>query len=123
MAYFGPRQGRGGFRGTARAQGTSVAAPMVTGGLLLMKQLFRDQLSNTDLAARLLETADRSGVYADAAIYGRGLMDLGTATSPVGEPVIAVASHVSGPGAALSDTSLQLGLAFGDAFATALGRA
>ncbi|MDE0408255.1 MAG: S8 family serine peptidase [Alphaproteobacteria bacterium] len=122
VAYFGPHQGRSGVRGTARAPGTSFAAPMVTGGLLLMKQLFRDQLSNTDLAARLLETADRSGVYADAAIYGRGLMDLGAATSPVGEPVIAVASHVGGPGgAALNDTSLQLGPAFGDAFAAAFG--
>ena len=121
VAYFGPHQGRSGVRGTARVPGTSVAAPMVTGGLLLMKQLFRDQLSNTDLAARLLETADRSGAYADAAIYGRGLMDLGAATSPVGEPVFAVASHVGGPSAALGDTSLQLGLAFGDAFAAALG--
>ena len=55
---------------------------MVAGGLAIMKQLFRDQLSNTELVTRLFETADRSGVYADAAIYGRSSMDLGAATSP-----------------------------------------
>ena len=57
---------------------------MVSGGLALMKQIFRGQLSNTDLVTRLYETADRSGFYADAAVYGRGSMDLGAATSPVG---------------------------------------
>ena len=57
---------------------------MVSGGLAIMKQLFRDRLSNTELVARLLETADNSGVYADRALYGRGLVDLGAATSPVG---------------------------------------
>ncbi len=122
VAYFGPYRGRVGVRGIDHAPGTSVAAPMATGGLLLMKQLFRDQLSNTDLAARLLETADRSGDYADAAIYGRGLMDLGAATAPVGEPTIVVASHVGGPGASLGGTSLELGPAFGDALLPALGQ-
>ena len=95
-AYFGPFRGRDGVRGTVPLRGTSLAAPMVTGGLALMKQLFRDQLSNPDLVARLMETADRSGVYADAAIYGQGLMDLGAATSPVGEPVVAAGLHVDG---------------------------
>ena len=66
-AYFGPYQGRDGVRGTVGVRGTSFAAPMVTGGLALMKQFFRDQLPNTNLVARLLETADRSGVWADSA--------------------------------------------------------
>ena len=115
VAYFGPHRGRDGVRSSARALGTSFAAPMVTGGLALMKQLFRGQLSNTDLVARLLETADRSGVYADAAVYGRGLMDLGAATSPVGDPVVVVAGlDAGGPGAPLRETGLQLGAAFGD---------
>ena len=120
-AYFGPHRGRDGVRGAAALSGTSFAAPMATGGLALMKQLFRGQLSNTDLVARLLETADRTGIYGDAAVYGRGLMDLGAATAPVGEPVVAVASRVGGPGAALGATGLQLGPAFGDAFASSLG--
>ena len=120
LAYFGPHRGRDGVRGTAVGRGTSYAAPMVTGGLALMKQLFRGQLSNTDLAARLLHTADRSGVYADASVYGRGLMDLGAATAPVGDPVVAAGRRVDGPGALVSDTGLSLGGAFGDRLAAAL---
>ena len=119
LAYFGPFEDGPG-RGFATAGGTSLAAPMVTGGLALMKHYFRGQVSNTDLLARLLETADRTGPYADAEIYGRGLMDLGTATSPVGEEVVAVGSRVGAAGAALGQTSLELGPAFGDSFASSL---
>ena len=121
VAYFGPDSvGTPGIRGIGTVSGTSVAAPMVTGGLALMKQYFRSQLSNTDLLSRLLATADRSGPYADAAIYGRGLMDLGAATSPVGDPSVALGNLVDGPGAALHSTSLNPGPAFGDAFAESL---
>ena len=120
VAYFGPHEGRVGVRATAHAQGTSFAAPMVTGGLALMKQLFRDQLSNTDLVARLLDTADDSGIYADAEVYGQGLMDLGAATSPVGDPVVAVGLGVGGPFAPLAETGLRLGAAFGDGLVSSL---
>ena len=121
LAYFGPYRGTDGVRSSARASGTSYAAPMVTGGLALMKQLFRGQLSNTDLVARLLQTADRSGVYADAAVYGRGLMDLGAATSPVGDPVVVAGLDAGGPGALLRKTGLRLGAAFGDGPLASLG--
>ena len=98
VAYFGPDgDANPRVRGTARFGGTSLAAPMVTGGLALMKHHFRDQISNTDLLARLLQTANRSGPYADATIYGRGLMDLGAATSPVGETTVAMGALVQGP--------------------------
>lgn len=120
VSYFGPHEGEIGIRGVATGGGTSYAAPMVTGGLALMKQYFRGQVSNTDLLARLLETADRSGIYANAAIYGRGLLDLGAATSPVGKPVVVMGNRVESSGAALSGSTLQLGLAFGDALAPAL---
>ena len=120
VSYFGPHPDGTPVRGVAAAGGTSFAAPMVTGGLALMKQYFRGQLSNVDLLARLLETANRNGLYAEAAIYGHGLMDLGAATSPVGQPVVAMGDGVGSPGAAVQDTSLQVGLAFGDAFAPSL---
>ncbi|MDE0276667.1 MAG: S8 family serine peptidase [Defluviicoccus sp.] len=120
VAVFGRVRGRDGVRTVGRGVGTSYAAPMVTGGLALMKQLFRGQLSNTDLAARLLETADRSGVYADASVYGRGLMDLGAATAPVGDPVVVAGLSVDGPGALVRETGLHLGGAFGDGLAGAL---
>ena len=87
---------------------------MVTGGLAVMKHLFRDQLSNTNLAARILETADRSGRYADAALYGQGLLDLGAATSPVGTTEIAMSATVNGGGTPLAGTGLVPGGALGE---------
>ena len=64
--------------------GTSLAAPYVSGSLALMKQLFRGQISNTQLVSRLLTTAKDDGVYANTAIYGQGLLDLGAASNPWG---------------------------------------
>ena len=107
-------------RGITRWNGTSLAAPFVTGGLAVVKHYFRDQLSNTDVLARVLETADRSGPYADAERYGRGLMDLGAATSPVGATMVALGDQVNGSAAALGATGLQLGQAFGDGLSQSL---
>ena len=88
---------------------------MVAGGLAVMRQIFRDQLSNTELVTRLFETADDEGVYADRAVYGRGAMDLRAATWPVGVLDVPVESNrADGPGAALLGTRLQAGAAFGD---------
>ena len=112
-AYFGPYQGDV-VRGFATGDGTSFAAPMVAGGLALMKQLFRDQLSNTDLVTRLFATADKTGAYADSAIYGQGSMDLGVATSPAGVLEFPVGDSVGQNGFSFLSTRLQPGSAFGD---------
>ena len=122
VAYFGPDFGNGdpGSQTIARTSGTSFAAPMVTGGLAVLKQLFRDQLPNTDLAARLLATADGGGRYADREIYGHGLMDLGAATAPVGEPQVVLGDRVDGGGAALQTTHVELGVALGDGLTRSL---
>ncbi len=113
FAYFGPYQGNV-VRGIAAGSGTSFAAPMVAGGLAIMRQLFRDQLSNTELVTRLFETADSSGFYADSAIYGRGSMDLGAAASPVGVLEFPEGESVGQNGFSLLSTRLQPGTAFGD---------
>ncbi len=113
FAYFGPHQGSV-FRGFTAGSGTSFAAPMVAGGLAIMKQLFRDQLSNTDLVTRLFATADKTGAYADPAIYGQGAMDLGAATSPVGVLEFPEGGEVGQSGFSLMSTGFQLGTAFGD---------
>ena len=114
-AYFGPDPDTNevihGYSSGRR--GTSYAAPMVAGGLALMKQLFRDQLSNTELVTRLFETADDNGIYADSAIYGHGAMDLGAATSPVGVLEVLRTNAVSS-GLRLRSTRLRPGAAFGD---------
>ena len=117
VAYFGPHEVTGApARGYGfNFRGTSFAAPMVAGGLAVMKQLFRDQLSNTELVTRLFETADDEGVYADRAVYGHGAMDLRAATWPVGVLDVPVESdRADGAGASLLGTRLQAGAAFGD---------
>lgn len=121
VAYFGPHLGVPGARGfLSNATGTSFAAPMVAGGLAVMKSLFRDQLSNTELVTRLFATADKSGRYADRSIYGQGMMDLGAATYPVGNTMVAGGDTVSDGGIGLRLTSLRLGGAFGDALGQSL---
>ena len=69
--------------------GTSFAAPIVSGSLALLRHFFRNadgsyQLGNTELVTRLLFTANRQGIYADSDIYGAGLIDLDAATRPAG---------------------------------------
>ena len=92
-----------------------MAAPFVAGGLAVMKQLFRDQLSNTELVTRLFETANDQGAYANRAVYGRGAMDLRAATSPVGVLGVPIESNRAvGRGAVLVATRLQAGEPFGD---------
>ena len=114
VAYYGPDPDPN-APDNRTGSGTSYAAPMVAGGLAVMKQLFRDQLSNTELVTRLFETADDEGVYADGAVYGRGAMDLRAATWPVGVLDVPVESdRADGAGAALLGTRLKAGAAFGD---------
>ena len=118
LAYFGPREEEVGVQGYARGRGTSYATPMVAGGLAVMKQLFRDQLSNEELVSRLFATADRTGIYADRAIYGQGRMDLGAATSPVGVLEVPLATGLATAAhAPLGSTGLRLGAAFGEGLA------
>lgn len=119
-AYFGPHEGQDAFQGLSTAKGTSFAAPMVTGGLAVMKHLFRDQLSNTDLLARLLDTAEDDGIYADSSVYGHGLLDLGAATSPVGVMGFTLGNRIENTGVPLQASQLQSGPAIGDGIALSL---
>ena len=87
---------------------------MVSGGLAIMKQLFRDQLGNEELVTRLLETADSTGVFSDRAIYGRGKLDLAAATHPVGILEVPIGPNVGQAGHGLGPTHLGLGAPFGN---------
>lgn len=119
VAYFGPHQGRPG-RGFWSVSGTSFAAPMVSGSLAVMKQLFRNQLSNTELVTRLFATADKDGKFADREIYGQGMLDLGSSASPVGATGITLGNTVGSPGVNIQSTGLRLGGALGDGLGQAL---
>lgn len=64
--------------------GTSMAAPHVTGGVAVVTGAFPN-LSSEKVVNRLFVTANHEGIYADKAIYGHGLMNLGQATLPIGQ--------------------------------------
>lgn len=111
------------FRVLLNAQGTSVATPMVSGGLALMKHFFRDQLSNRELLARLFATADKSGIYGTSSIYGQGMMDLGAAVLPVDNAQVMMNSRVGengNDGHSIQTTQLRMGRAFGNSLSRSL---
>lgn len=66
-------------------EGTSFSAPIVSGGIALVLQQFRNQLTPRQAALRVVNTADNTGFYNDPNTYGAGLLDLEAATSPIGE--------------------------------------
>ena len=87
--------------------GTSFAAPIVSGALALLMEHFRGTRGNTEVVKRMLDTADRSGRYANSAIYGAGHLDLEAALSPVGTLSVGQAAR------GLYDSSLQVPAIFG----------
>ena len=99
--------------------GTSFAAPHVTGAIAVLIDFFGDRLGHHEIVQRLLATANKSGDYADQAIYGQGLLDLKAATEPVGATSLLTGTGLSGPSVAASATRLLNGVAFGDAWANA----
>ena len=121
-AYYGPHpiDNTPGARGAHSPSGTSFSAPMVTGALVVMKHYYRDQLANTALVSRLLETANDRGIYASSSIYGHGLLDLDAALTPRGTQQVALGNRVDGPGVDLTRTGLTLGDALGDGLKQAL---
>ena len=110
-----------GNNGWGISYGTSLAAPYVSGSLAVMKQMFRDQLSNEQLVSRLFSTAKDDGIYANSAIYGHGLLDLGAATNPWGVPgLMGTQSSATGTGASLDTSFMSLGAPLGDSLPQAL---
>ena len=65
--------------------GTSFAAPVVAGAVAILQQQWPN-LTNAQIKEILFRTANKSGVYANTATYGQGLLDLAAASQPVGSP-------------------------------------
>ena len=108
----------------SRAYGTSFAAPQVSGALALVKEYFNRMggIGNDELVQRILETADKSGIYANERIYGAGLLDLGNALTPQGELQLLSGRSVSDSEShSLSASGLRTGAAFGDSIGKSLG--
>ena len=107
-----------GENGYATDQGTSLAAPTVAGSLAILKQAF-PSLGNDELVTRLFATANKTGMYAAASIYGQGLVDLDAATQPVGTTNILLNGPLNGPSSSELTTKFESTPPFGDAFVNA----
>jgi hypothetical protein len=92
--------------------GTSFAAPHVAGALALLLQAF-PTLTGAQAVSLLETTADHTGIYANSAVYGFGLIDLQTAFTPVGTMSVPTASGGTMTGAPAAGT--ELAASFGDA--------
>ena len=96
-----------------RKSGTSMAAPHVSGAVAVLMDLF-PELTAQQIVARLLETADKTGIYANSAIFGQGLLDLDAATQPIGVAIVLTGETTRGTAHRLDASRVQLGAAFGD---------
>ena len=133
----------GSLRDYVRGQGTSVAAPMVAGGLAVVMQYFGDSLGHTEVLQRLYTTADKTGPAAPdrpateycpdwlntddnprdcelSSTHGQGIMDIGAATRPVGQLLTTTSANLDGPKKAASASRLQQSPASGNAMLTSL---
>ena len=93
--------------GYDRSEGTSLAAPQVSGALAALKSMFPN-LGFQDVRDRILFTADRTGIYAESSIYGQGLLDLDAASRPVGGTLFSLGRHDDGPVVTTHDARLSL---------------
>ena len=82
--------------GYGHYQGTSMASPQVSGALAALKSMFPN-LGFQDVRDRVLFTADKTGIYADSSIYGKGLLDLDAASRPVGGTLFSLGGYDDGP--------------------------
>ena len=80
----------------ATMTGTSMAAPLVASAAALLRQMW-PHLSGRQLAALLLETADRDIPGYAEHIHGQGLLDMERATRPVGPGGVPSGASVDSP--------------------------
>jgi subtilisin family serine protease len=92
--------------------GTSFAAPHVAAAAAILKSLF-PSLTGAQIVQILLTTAKDLGAAGVDDVFGHGLLDVATATNPIGSTGIALTSSVNGMRADLSHSRFSYGSAFG----------
>lgn len=96
--------------------GTSMAAPMVTGGVALLREAF-PHLSAPEVQEILFRTADKVG---PREIFGHGIMNLERAFAPIGRLAVPLSDKVTGKAIALGGSAINVSAAFGDGIGEAL---
>ena len=96
---------------TYRVDGTSFAAPYVSGVLARMMAKSRGQVGNTELVKRLMNTANNTAPFNNSFYYGAGVVNPTAALNAVGT----MATGLQGNQAPLQSTSMRMPAAYGDA--------
>jgi len=103
----------------ANLDGTSMAAPHVTGAIALLKQQFPN-LTPAQLTSLVLSTATDLGAVGIDDIYGVGLLNLAEASRPQGSLAVAGINGQRLSGLSPQNTSITPSPVFGQAFANRL---
>jgi subtilisin family serine protease len=93
--------------------GTSMATPYVAGVAAVIKGQW-PQLSSSQIASIIFQTADDLGAPGVDAVYGRGAVDITKAMGPVGTSIVATGGYlpgVTGSGGSGGSSSSVVGLA------------
>ncbi len=93
--------------------GTSFAAPIVSGALAVVRQRF-SMLGTHELVERIKVSATKTDPYDKTDIYGQGLLNLGAAIAPIGAVMLG--------GVPLAQNFVAPGGAFGDALEVAFAK-
>ena len=81
--------------GYVHMSGTSMAAPVVTGAVAVVNQMW-PHMKGKNLVRLLTETADKTITGYDVNVHGQGLLDMDKATQPVGATGIPTSGRTDG---------------------------
>lgn len=94
--------------GLAAASGTSFAAPILSGAVSVLQQRWPG-LTNAQILSILFNSATKTGIYANTAIYGEGMLNLGAAILPQGTVTVTAKTGTTAASSSVAVTSGALG--------------
>ena len=91
--------------GVSTNSGTSFSAPIVSGAVAVLMQQW-PYLTNQQVTTILFATANKSGIYANSAVYGQGMLDMARATQPLGTTSVPLSNTVQGSQVSITATGI-----------------
>jgi hypothetical protein len=101
--------------------GTSFAAPQVSSAIALLQQRF-PYLTAGQAAQIILQTANKTGIYANQQLYGQGLLDINAAMNPVGTITIPAANTTSGAQVSVTGSGAIGSASFAQSWSASVGK-